>query len=180
MKKRSSWKILKKENAFQTPWLGIDKYRVRVPSGKEKDLYMTVAKDAVMIFAVTKDERVVVNWQHHFYFKKKMPELPAGFIEAGNAIETAKAELLEETGCTAREFIPIGSVNIERWRVGKMHCVVALDAEHIADQMLEDSEDIDVAFIEMSEFREMLKNNVIENGPSVACGYMALDYLNKI
>lgn len=177
---KKDWKIIGKETVLETPWRGMDKYRVQTPSGKEEDFFMVTAGDAVMIFALTKDNKVVVNSQYHFYHNAYQTELPAGFVEDGDIVETAKAELMEETGCTAETFVLIGATNIERWRIGRMHYVVALGAKQVADQQLEDGEDINVIFMDIAKFRDLLKQRRIQNGPSVIGAYMALDYLNLL
>jgi len=176
----NNWKILSKETVFENEWRGVDKYVVDLSGGKTDDFFVTTTLDAAMVCAITKTNKVVIIQHYHFLYKKRMYELPAGFVENSDHRKTVEQELLEETGYAAEKFVHLGSSDVERWRVGRMHYYVALGAEKVSEQDLEDSEDIEVELVDIAEFRNMLKENKIENGPSIVGGYMALDYLDKL
>lgn len=175
----NSWKILNRKTVFKSKWRNVDKFLVRVPSGKRKDLFATTMKDVVVVFPLTTDKKVVVNRQYHFYYKKRRYELCAGFIENGSRLQAAKQELLEETGYRAKKYIYLGCAGIERWNLAKVYYYLALDAEKIADQSLEGAEDIIVELIPLQKFKKMLKENKIDNGLSIVGSYKALDYLES-
>jgi 8-oxo-dGTP pyrophosphatase MutT (NUDIX family) len=174
------WKILNQERVFDTPWRGMDKYHVQLPSGAEKDFFLTVAGDVSMIFALTEDDRVVVNRHYLFLHNRRDYELPAGFVEGGDPLQTAKQELLEETGYKAKTYTHIGSTRFERWNTATIHFYLAEGAKKVGEQTLEDDEDIEIELVPLDSFRELLRENRFPGSPSVACSYMALDYLNKV
>ena len=60
----------------------------------------TKAKEAVVIIAVTDDDRVILTEQYRRPVDARVIDFPAGLIENGGAEETARRELEEETGFT--------------------------------------------------------------------------------
>jgi ADP-ribose pyrophosphatase len=68
------------------------------------------AKEAVVILAVTEDDRIVLVEQFRQPVQARVIELPAGLIENAGPEETAKRELEEETGyaCDEVELLTSG------------------------------------------------------------------------
>ncbi|MFH1286922.1 MAG: NUDIX hydrolase [Candidatus Magasanikbacteria bacterium] len=177
---KNKWKILSRETVFENKWRLVEKFVVQTPAGLTEDFFLTNTGDVSVVFPVTKDNKVIINKQYHFYFKKRRIEICAGFIEQGNSLETAKKELLEETGYEAEEYIYLGAVDKERWQLGVAHYYLALGAKKVAEQSLEGTEDIEIELVDIDDFVSMMRNNEIENGISLVGCYKALDYLKKL
>ena len=65
----------------------------------------------VCIAALTNDNKLLFGRQFRYPFREVTLELPAGKLEKGEEpFVTAQRELLEETGCTGREWIPMGKM----------------------------------------------------------------------
>jgi len=65
----------------------------------------------VCIAALTNNRELLFGRQFRYPFKEVCLELPAGKLEPGeDPFEAAKRELKEETGCTGKDWIPMGDM----------------------------------------------------------------------
>ncbi|MFM9108791.1 MAG: NUDIX hydrolase [Chloroflexota bacterium] len=81
---------------------------VRLPSGRESVREVLEHPGSVAIVPVTRDGLVVMMRQFHHCIGRTLLGLPAGTREPGEpAIETARRELLEETGYAADDLSPL-------------------------------------------------------------------------
>jgi ADP-ribose pyrophosphatase len=77
-------------------------------SGERLERHVVVHPGAVVILPILSDGRIVLIRQHRVAVDEVLVELPAGTMEAGEApIVTARRELLEETGYSASEIMPM-------------------------------------------------------------------------
>lgn len=174
----NQWRILKHTTVFPNKWRKVDEYKVQTPCGSIEDFYITVVPNTVMVFALTKDNEVIVNKQFNVFQNKRMYELPAGYIdEKKSPLVIAKKELREETGHIAKRWVKLGEFFVERWSTNRMSMFLALDARQVGKQQLEDSEDIEVECMSLKKFKKMISENKVENGPSLVCAYKAFEYL---
>jgi ADP-ribose diphosphatase len=93
------------------PWFRVFGDHVRLPSGAEIDEFLRIDSRAyAVIFAVTEDERVLLVEGYKHGPDRVIVQLPAGYLEDGEAPEAcARRELLEETGYTALEWELLGA-----------------------------------------------------------------------
>jgi ADP-ribose pyrophosphatase len=96
--------------------------RVRLPDGTESHREYVLHPGAVVIAAFIDTETLVFEHQYRYPVGRHFVELPAGKIDAGEAeLETAKRELLEETGYVSDD-----------WRHAlTMHPTIGYANEHI-------------------------------------------------
>jgi ADP-ribose pyrophosphatase len=81
---------------------------VRLPSGRESVREVLEHPGSVAIVPVTSEGEVVLIRQFHHAIGRSLLGIPAGTREPGEpAKETARRELLEETGYEAGELVPV-------------------------------------------------------------------------
>lgn len=85
---------------------------VRLPDGSEGLREYIRHPGAVAIVALFDDGRVLLERQYRYPHGRDFIELPAGKLEPGEPhAETARRELLEETGYVASQWTRIGVIN---------------------------------------------------------------------
>ncbi|MFC1960511.1 NUDIX hydrolase [Chloroflexota bacterium] len=148
----------------RAPWLKVWIEQIELPNGVIiDDYYRWQTRSWVVVFAVTVDGRVPLVRQYRYGLDETTLELPAGYIEDGEAPElSAQRELREEVGCAAPSFEYLGGYAMMAPRGDmKMHLVVARDAQLVGAQNLEVTEDIEVVWMTLPELREAWRTGAI-------------------
>jgi len=97
------------ETVFKGALLNVRKDRVALPNGQESIREYIVHPGAVVILAFLPNGNLLFERQFRYPLRRVFLELPAGKIDSGEAIiDTARRELLEETGYTASEWEYLG------------------------------------------------------------------------
>jgi len=126
------WLIRSRETILQRGiFLRVENHVVELPDGTViPDWTWLVAPDYVNILPVTPDGGILLFRQFKYAVGEECLGIIGGYLEPGEApLEGAQRELLEETGCRASRWIPLGSYVIDANRgVGKAHIFLALDA----------------------------------------------------
>ena len=90
-------------------------------------------------------------------------------------------ELLEETGYTSNKFIQIGCVSPNPAnQTNLIYSFLALDAEKVAGQHLDDTEEIEVLLKPLDEVIGMAKRSELFQSMQVSALFFALAYLDRI
>ena len=85
--------------------------RVLLPDGREALREVVDHPGGVCVLALDDDGCAVCVRQYRYCFGEHMLELPAGKLERGeDPLDCAVRELSEETGITAGEIVPLGSI----------------------------------------------------------------------
>jgi ADP-ribose pyrophosphatase len=109
-------KPLKTEIAFVTPWFQILAKTMREG---EPPYYSLRLPDYASVLALTEQGRVLIVRQYRPALEKYTWELPSGLIDPGESpAETARRELLEETGYAAAEVEVLGPMDPDTGRLG--------------------------------------------------------------
>ena len=171
------WKVL--ESSYFRPRLRLDK--VELPNGKFLDATVFELSSWANILALTKEHEVVLIKQYRHGVQKVLWEIPGGVVEDGeDPLEGVRRELLEETGYSAAEFIQVGALYPNpAFQTNTMYCFLALDAEKVTGQSLDDGEDIEVHLIPLKELVEMTKRGDFPHALQVAALFHVLAYLEK-
>lgn len=87
------------EPVFRGNFLRINRDVARLPDGKTSTREYVLHPGASAMIAVADDERILVERQFRYAMGRVYVEIPAGKLDPGEtSIETARRELLEETG----------------------------------------------------------------------------------
>lgn len=90
---------------YEGDFLQVRKDTVRLPDGSRSQREYLNHPGAVAVLALLDNGNLVLERQYRYAAGQEFIELPAGKIDPGEAIlETARRELLEETGYVAREW----------------------------------------------------------------------------
>ncbi len=101
------WKVLRERLILdRSPWLRVYDLDVQLPDGRVVTDYLRAeAPPYVAVFGVRPDGLVVAIEEYKFGPGRVVLKVPAGVMDPGeDALETARRELLEETGYEAEDF----------------------------------------------------------------------------
>jgi len=105
-------RLLHGEEVFAGKLLRVQRDVIRLPDGSEGVREYIRHPGAVAIVALFDDGRVLLERQYRYPHGREFIELPAGKLEPGEPhSETARRELLEETGYVASHWERIGLIS---------------------------------------------------------------------
>lgn len=177
-----------KDIITNTNFLGLKTGEYQLNNGntitRESLINKTVPGNAVCIFAVTVDKKILIVIQPRAPLptdNKINIELPAGYIEEKEtSIEAALRELQEETGYTSDNVTLVDSYYSSLgYNSERIDLILALECFKISDQQLDKDEFIYCEAINLEEFEYLLNNNYIMDANARIGYYRYLEYLMK-
>jgi ADP-ribose pyrophosphatase len=137
--------------------------------GASKTWDIIVHPGAVVLVPVTKKKEIIFVKQWRRAIEKRVIELPAGTLEAGEAPKLcAQRELREETGFRSEKILPLGGFySAPGYCTEYLHLFLALDLE--ADPLeADDDEAIDLLFFSLEKTMEMIESGEICDAKTIA------------
>jgi ADP-ribose pyrophosphatase len=131
--------------------------------------------DWVNIVALTKDDEIILIKQYRVGNDDVTIETPGGAFEMGeDPLDTAKREMLEETGYESKNWEKLTAINPNpAFMTNKLHIFLALDCELTSPQNLDELEDIEVFTCPISELHEMIKADKIDHSLVITALFFA-------
>ena len=178
-----SWKVLKSEMVFDEKWYKLRRDEVELPNGLVlDDYYVSVRPDVVLTFPITEDNHVIFVRQYKHAAGDVFVELPGGVIDEDekNPVAAAKRELLEETGYTSDDVEQLLEVIDNPTKdTNKIYFFLARNARQVAEQDLDETEQIEVLKVPVQEVEGMVMRGDIHVSGSVALCLLALRKLGR-
>ena len=157
MKRRvlEPWRVLDSREVFSAPpFLAVHAQRVGLPDGREVGPYHRVTMpDYALIFAETDDKRLLILRQYKHGVGAVSLTFPAGTLNPGeDAADTARRELLEETGYEAARWRSLGSyVSHANARVNVAHLFIAEGCRKVGEPDSGDLEEMELLLLTRDE-----------------------------
>lgn len=158
------------ETVFKGALLEVRKDRVELPNGKESIREYIVHPGAVVILAFLDNGNLLFERQFRYPLRRVFLELPAGKIDHGEAtIDTARRELQEETGYTAREWEYLGVMHPCIGYSDERIEVFAARGLHLAgEKQLDHNEFLDVLELSPEAARQAVWSGRISDAKTIA------------
>jgi 8-oxo-dGTP pyrophosphatase MutT (NUDIX family) len=164
------WKILGKKEIYENPWIQLSEFDVINPSGG-KGIYGKVHFKNIAIGALPLDEELntYLVGQYRFPCDEYSWEIPEGGGAFGvDPVESAKRELLEETGLMAEEWSTLVKLHLSN-SVSDEYSIIYLArklSQHMASP--EETEQLQVRKLPFEEAYQMVERGEITDAMSVA------------
>jgi 8-oxo-dGTP pyrophosphatase MutT (NUDIX family) len=167
---RGNWSINSSETKYDNPWITVTEHQVINPSGNP-GIYGEVhfKNIAIGIVALDDNDNIYVVNQFRFVLNQDSLEIPEG----GGGLDidpllSAKRELKEETGLEANSWEKLMELHLSN-SVSNEKAIIYLAKDLKQGEMeLEETEDIIVSKLSLTEAYKMVNENKITDAISVA------------
>ncbi len=169
IKDHNPWKTLKSELVYESPWISLTKHDVINPAGNP-GIYSTIHFKGLAIGVVALDDNYN-TWlvgQYRYPIKQYSWEIPEGGGKLDvPPLESAKRELLEETGIVAKKWIKIQEMHLSNSATDEF-CILYV-AQDLTFQQSQPDEDerLEVKKVSFDDFYNMVLNGEITDSLSV-------------
>ena len=156
--------------------------RVALPNGQAVELELIRHKGASAVAAVDADERVTLIRQYRYAAGGYIWELPAGILSDDDEtpVACAERELREETGLSAREWRPLGSMlTTPGFTDERIHLFLARGLEQGDHARDHDEVIAEVRTIPLADALAMIRGGEIVDGKTIAGLYLAADAIRE-
>lgn len=165
------WKLVRSARGPYFKVFSVRTDTVRSPlTHTEVDFYAVETLPCASIIALTGRREVVMVRQYRHGIRGVTLELPGGLVEKGlSPEETAKKELLEETGYRAGNAVLLGKAYPQPAILNtSFYCYFSETVEKAGEQNLDSTEDIEVVLLPLEKVREYIKSGQINHALVVA------------
>lgn len=148
----------------------------RASDGAKASFFVTENPDWVNVIALTKEKEVVLIEQFRHGTEEIILEIPGGMVDDGeDAKDTARRELLEETGYSSNEFVYLGKSRpnpaiSNNW----IYHYLAIDCEKTDEIAFDEHESVVTKLVPLAEIENLVKNGEITHSLAIVGFY----YLN--
>jgi ADP-ribose pyrophosphatase len=148
--------------------LWIEKVRIRLPSGGERDKVIVHPSNAVAILPVD-GSRCKLLKQYRYAIGQEIIEAPAGTMEQGEEpLVTAHRELIEETGFAAKTIIPRGFIyTTPGFTDEKIFLFEARDLYPSSEYSKDEDEIIEVIDVSLQDAETMIRGGTIADAKTI-------------
>ena len=164
------WKILSSQNIYDNPWINVTEHQVINPSGGAGIYGHVHFKNlAIGIIALDEEDNTWLVGQYRFTLNEYSWEIPEGGCPMGtDPLESAKRELLEETGITAQRWEQIQQIHLSNSVCDEFGYVFLARDLSFGEPEPEETEQLQLRKLPFEETYQMVVNSQITDSLSVA------------
>lgn len=180
MKPHGPWKIKKRQVKYKNPWVKVYEDQVLRPDGKEGTHVFFDLKKGSAVLPIDEEGNVYLTKEFHYGVGRETIEVVAGGLESGETpLQTAKRELQEELGISAKEWIDLGRVYRFTTYMDNPSWLFLARKLTLTKQKLDASETVKVMKVKFEEALQMVMDGRIDNSMSVILILKAARYLQQ-
>ena len=158
------------ERVFEGKLLEVHRDIVRLPDGSQGVREYIRHPGAVAVVPVFEDRTVLLERQFRYPHGRELIEVPAGKLEPNEPhLDTAKRELLEETGYSAQEWTRLGAIHTAiAYTNEAIELFLARKLRKERDAQLDAGEFVETLIVPFDEAIAMVRDGRITDAKSVA------------
>jgi 8-oxo-dGTP pyrophosphatase MutT (NUDIX family) len=167
---RNPWTVLAQRVIYENPWIGLTEYEVINPGGG-KGIYGKVRFKSLAIGILPLDDQgnIWLVGQYRFALDAYSWEIPEGGGDpAIPPVESARRELLEETGLVAREWTELMELHLSNSVTDEQAFIFLARGLEQREAMPEETEELVVHRVSFEEAYRMVERREITDSMSVA------------
>jgi len=156
--------------------LTVETKTVSLPGGKEVERVVVHPGDAVAVLPIRADSCCYLIRQYRFAIDEFIYEAPAGTLNPGERpVETARRELIEETGLQAGTFISRGFIfTTPGFTDERIFLFEAFGLSPSCEYGKDEDEVIEVVKVPLTDLREMVLDGRISDAKTIALIFRCL------
>jgi 8-oxo-dGTP pyrophosphatase MutT (NUDIX family) len=167
---KNPWQVLEEKKIYENPWIKLTEFDVINPSGG-KGIYGKVHFKSIAVGALALDDELntYLVGQYRFPLDRYSWEIPEGGGAFGvDPVDSAKRELLEETGLVASNWTQLVEMHLSN-SVSDEYAVIYL-ARGLSQETAcpEETEQLEVKKLPFEEAYQMVERGDITDSMSVA------------
>lgn len=164
------WKITSEKEVYDNPWINLTEYQVINPSGNPgiygKVHYKNIG---IGIIPLDEDTNTYLVGQYRFTIDQYTWEIPEGGGPLGiDPLESAKRELLEETGLKARTWAEIQRMHLSNSVSDELSIIYLAHGLEQFEAEPEETEQLIIKKLPFNEVYRMVCNGEITDSMAVA------------
>lgn len=161
-------KVIKRREIYKSKIFTLVEEEAKDPSGFKIERVIVRHGGSAVMLVVDDRGRVLLVKQFRLPAEKDLWEIPAGRLDPGEKpLQTAKRELIEETGYSAKKWKKLAAYWPSPGYVSeKMHLFLATDLTEGKATPMED-ERIEVRWFKKKELAKMIRQGKIEDGKTL-------------
>jgi ADP-ribose diphosphatase len=150
-------------------------------TGQAHEMFILEQPNWVNVIPLTADEQVIMVEQWRHGTRSVHLETPGGLMEDGETPEqSARRELLEETGYETGEVVHLGTVHPNpAIQTNWQHYILATNCRKVAEPNLDHAEDIQVKLVPLLEVPRLIEKGEITHGIVIGGFYWLNLYRQK-
>ncbi|MDF3078059.1 MAG: mismatch repair protein MutT [Sphingobacteriaceae bacterium] len=164
------WQVLSTEEKYDNPWINVTEYQVINPSGG-RGIYGKIhyKNHALGILPLDDEMNVWLVGQYRFVLDQYSWEIPEGGGPFGiDPLESAKRELLEETGLTAQKWSLLQTMHLSNSVGNEFARIYLAQGLKQGEAEPEETEDLQLKKVPFEEAYQMALDGRITDSMAVA------------
>jgi 8-oxo-dGTP pyrophosphatase MutT (NUDIX family) len=167
---QNPWKIVSGKNVHESPWIKVDYYNVITPSGNKGE-YSTVhfKNYAIGIIPLDDNNNTWIVGQYRFPVNAYSWEIPEGGGKLNiPPLESAKRELLEETGIKANKWTKLMEMHLSNSATDELAIIYVAQELSFEEPSPDENEQLEIKKIHFDDLFELVVAGKITDSLTVA------------
>lgn len=164
------WQTLSSREVYDNPWINLTEYKVINPSGGE-GIYGKIhyKNHAIGIVALDDENHIWLVGQYRYALSQYHWEIPEGGGPLDkDRLESAKRELLEETGLTATDWSELQPIHLSNSVTDEYGMIYLARGLEQGQSQPEETEELQVKRVSIEEAYDMVTSGKITDSISIA------------